>query len=274
MVAGDEALRANAYQESLAHYERARDAARRMIEALDSIDPKSLLRLYRNRGRALELVENFQAAQENYQEMLQVAAEMDDRKLELAALLAQCTLHGTHTPVFNPQLGKELGQPALELARELNDREAEAAALGGLMFAALYGGEENQITLAYGEASMSLARELGLKEQVGSLLIHLCWPYLAQKQLGSALEASREAETIWRELGNLPKLVETYEVRQYLYQLADEPEQQLAASSELLRLSRSIGNRMSEGNALAMMSDVYRLQGHFGETFTAYREAE
>ncbi len=113
VVAGDEALRANAYQESLAHYERARDAARRMIEASDSIDPKSLLRLYRNRGRALELVENFQAAQENYQEMLQVAAEMDDRKLELAALLAQCTLHGTHTPVFNPQLGQGTGASCL-----------------------------------------------------------------------------------------------------------------------------------------------------------------
>ena len=251
----------------------ALDAARRMIEAAASVDPKSLRRLYQNRGRALELAEDHPAAQENYQEMLHLAAEREDQTLELGALIAQCDIQARHTPVFNPPVAREFGQAALELARELNDQAAEAAALGGLMFAALYGGEENRNTLAYGEASLSLARKLGLKEQMGSVLVHLCWPYVAQKQLGAALEANREAEAVWRELGNLPKLAETYEMRQFLYLLANELEEQLATSSELHRLGRSTGNLMSQGNALAMMGDVHRLQGRFGEALTAIRAA-
>ena len=95
------------------------------------------------------------------------------------------------------------------------------------MFAALYGGEEDQISLAYGEASLGLARELGLKEQMGTVLVHLWMPYIAQKQLGAAFDANYEAEAVWRELGNLPKLVETYEMRQFLHLIAAEHEDQL-----------------------------------------------
>lgn len=70
----------------------ALDAAWRMIEAAASVDPKSLRRLYQNRGRALELAEDHPAAQENYQEMIHLAAEREDQTLELAALLAQCDM--------------------------------------------------------------------------------------------------------------------------------------------------------------------------------------
>jgi tetratricopeptide (TPR) repeat protein len=185
----------------------------------------------------------------------------------------QCDIHARHTPLFNPPAARELGQAALDLARELDDQASEAAALGGLMSAALYGGEENRITLAYGEASLSLARELGLKEQMGSVLIHLWMPYIGQKQLGAAFDANHKAEAVWRDLGNLPKLVETYEMRQFLYLIANEPEEQFAASSELHRLSRLTGNLMDQGNALGMMSDVHRLQGRFGEAFTAIQAA-
>jgi len=273
LIAGDDALRANAFQESLAHYDRVREIAQRMSEKDALVDAQSLRQLYQNRGRALELAEDYPAAQENYQEMLCLAAEREDQTLELAALIAQCDIHARHTPVFNPPVAREFGQAALELARELNDKEAEAAALGGLMLAALYGGEDNQITLAYGETSLSLARELGLKEQMGSVLIHLWMPYVAQKQLGAAFDANREAEAIWRELGNLPKLAGTYEMRQFLYMLADDPEEQLAASSELHRLGRSTDNHFSQANALFQISNVHRLQGRFAEALSDIREA-
>lgn len=273
LIAGDEALRTNAFQESLDHYDRAMGIVQRVGEGAAAIEPQSIRRLYQNRGRALELTENYSAAQENYQEMLELAAERKDQGLELAALLAQCTIHAMHTSVFNPSLARDQGEAALDLARELNDQGAEAAALGGLMFATMYGGEDNQITLSYGEASLSLSRELGLKEQLGSVLIHLCWPYIAQKQLGAAMETNLEAEAVWRKLGNLPKLVETYEVRQFLYSFADELVKQLATSSELLHLSRSTGNQQSQGNALAMMGGVHRLQGRFAEALAKTREA-
>jgi predicted ATPase len=216
LIAGDEALKANAFQESLAHYNRARDAARRMSEQAAAVDDQSLRQLFQNRGRALELIEDYPAAQANYEEMIALAAARKDPGLELAALIALCDIHARHTPLFNPPAARELGQAALNLARSLNDRAAEAAALGGLMFAALYGGEEARMMLIYGEASLSLAQELGLKEQMGSVLVHMWMPYIAQKQLGAAFDSNREAEALWRELGNVPKLVETYDMLKFL----------------------------------------------------------
>jgi tetratricopeptide (TPR) repeat protein len=62
-------------------------------------------------------------------------------------------------------------------------------------------------------------------------------------------------------------------MRQFLYMLADEPDEQLATSSELLRLGRSTDNHWSQGNALAMINDVHRLQGRFTEGLTAIRAA-
>ena len=268
LAAGDEALSTWAFDDCLAHYDRAQEIARRMHAASAVIDPPALQRLYRNRGRAMELVEDYPAAQANYQEMLELAAERDDQSLELAALIAQCDIHSRYTPLFNAPLAKELGQAALDLARSLNDRAAEATALGGLMFAAVYGGEENRITLAYGEASLAIARELGLKEQMGSVLIHLSWPYTALKKLGAAFDANREAEAVWRELGNLPKLVETYDIRQFLTILGGEQKEVLAVASELLRLSRSIGNLIYQINALMVMGRVHGLQGRFGESLS------
>jgi hypothetical protein len=273
LIAGDDALRANAFQESLAHYDRAREIAQRISEENTVIDAQSLRQLYQNRGRALELAEDYPATQANYEEMIELAAERNDQSLELVALIALCDIHARHTPLFNPPTAKKMGQAALDLARNLNDRKAEAAALGGLMFAALYGGEENRNALAYGEASLSLARELGLQEQKGAVLVHLCWPYIAQKQLGAALDANREAEAVWRELGNLPKLVETYDMRQFLHLIAAEHEQQLATSSELHRLSLMTGNQLFQGNALTMMSDAHRLHGRFAEALIAINAA-
>jgi predicted ATPase len=265
LIAGDEALRANAFQESLAHYDRARDATRRLGEQDAVIDDVCLRQLFKNRGRVLELIEDYPAAQANYQEALELAARRNDQRLELAALIAQCDIHARHTPLFNPPAAKESGQAALNLARSLTDRAAEAAASGGLMFAALYGGEDNRVTLAYGEASLSLARELGLKEQMGSVLVHLWMPYVAQKQLEAAFDSCREAEAVWRELGNVPKLVETHDMLKFLQMLSGDNAAVLAAASETVSLSTSIGNKFYEANARMTLSLIHHQQGRFGE---------
>ena len=273
LAAGDEALRANAFQESLAHYDQAHEIARRIGEDDAVIAAQFLRHLYQNRGHALELIENYPAAQANYLEALDLATRRNDQRLELSTLIAQCDIHARHTPLFNPAVAKEFGKTALELARSLNDRAAEAAAYGGLMFAALYGGEDNQVTLAYGEASLSLARELGMKEQMGSVLVHLWMPYIAQKQLGAAFDSNREAETVWRELGNLPKLIETYDMQKFLYMLSDDKKVVLAAASEAIRLCKSIGNKFFQANARMMIGEIYRQQGRFGEALREIKAA-
>ncbi|UCG24791.1 MAG: hypothetical protein JSW55_01990, partial [Chloroflexota bacterium] len=263
LAAGDEALASWAFEESLAHYDQARDVAGRMVEAGETVDPHSLRRLYQNRGRALELIEDYQAAQVNYDEMLSVAAERQDQALELAALIAQCIIHARHNPVFNPQRARQEGQAALDLARELDDRPAEARALWGLMLVGIYGGGSSQQTSEFGGRSLALARELGQKEQMGYVLVNLCWPYIAQKQLEAAFETNDEAEAIWRELGNQPMLLEVYEMRQWILTMTGDYHGLMAAARETLRLSLLTGNQGFQGNALRFVGLVHLFQGRF-----------
>ncbi len=265
LAAGDEALAAWAFEDSLAHYDQAREIAQRMEMTAAIIAPQSVRRLYQNRGRALELTEDYPAALENYEEMREVAASRLDQAMRLAGLSAQCIIQATHTPVYNPIKARELGLAALELSRALEDRAAEARALWGMMLVELYGGGDSRTTLAYGQQSLSLARELGLKEQMGYVLVNLCWPYMAQKQFEAALEANSEARDIWHELGNLPMLLETYDMRQYILFIAGDLRGALAAAGEALRLSRLTGNQVYQGNSLRLMGDIHRLQGRFGE---------
>jgi DNA-binding SARP family transcriptional activator/tetratricopeptide (TPR) repeat protein len=274
LAAGDEALRACAMDECLAHYDRAREAARRMLDAGTAIDSQSLLGLYRNRGRALEVAEDYPAAMENYQEMLELGTAREDRALEAAALTAMCVIHTSLTPFFNIERAKEFGQAALELSRRLEDREAEAGALWGMMQAEIHSSNaDGQRVMAYGEQSLSITRQLGLKELQGNVLINLCWPYFAQKQVKAARQANLEALDIWRALGNIPRLLDTYGTQEWILNGVGDNEGGLAAASEALRLGRSIGNRSAQNMALFFTVAIQAIQGQFGQALANLKVA-
>jgi DNA-binding SARP family transcriptional activator/tetratricopeptide (TPR) repeat protein len=266
LAAGDEAFRSYAMRECLAHYDKAREAARRMLDAGTAIDSQSLLGLYQNRGRALEVAEDYPAGMENYQEMLELGSAREDRALEVAALTAMCIIYAGVTPFFNTERARELGRAALELSRTLEDRAAEAGALWGMMLVELYSSNaDSQRVMEYGEQSLAIARQLGLKEQVGNVLINLCWPYIAQKQLEVARQANLEAQDIWRALGNTPNLLETYDMQEFILSIASDHEGVLATASEALRLSRSVGNRSIQRRALIFTGDIRKIRGQFGQ---------
>lgn len=273
LAAGDEALASWAFEESLVHYDRAREVAQRMGRKAAATTPQSLQQLYQNRGRALELIEAYQAAQANYEEMVSLAAERHDQALELAALTAQCIIHARHNPVFNPSRAQKEGQAALALARTVDDRAAEARALWGMMLVGIYGGGSVREIMTFGQRSLALARELGLKEQMGYVLVNLCWPYMAQKQVGAALEANDEALAVWQALGNPPRLLEAYEMRQWLLFIPGDLRGMMAAARETLRLSRLTANQGFEGNALRFMAHVHVRQGRFAQALACAKEA-
>jgi tetratricopeptide (TPR) repeat protein len=86
-----------------------------------------------------------------------------------------------------------------------------------------------------------------------------------QKQLKAARQAIQEAQDIWRALGNIPRLLETYDMQEFILFIAGDHEGVLGAASEALRLSRSIGNRSYQGNALRFSGEIQSIQGQFGQ---------
>lgn len=269
LAAGDEALGAVALEEGLAHYDRAREAARMMGLGTTAVAPEHLLRLYQNRGRILELGQQDEAARANYQEMLQLAEARHDLSLKQAALTAQCIIHATHTSLFNPPQAKEMGQAALVLAQTLNDQAAQARALWCLMLAEFYGGGENQKILAYGQEALALAKKLGLKELATYVQTNLAWAYFNSDQIEAALTANNETRAVWQALGNLPMVADSYTMKLYMCRNIGKYDELLAVAPEALRLSQSINNELHEAMAWLNMSEAQCRQGRIGQALAS-----
>jgi DNA-binding SARP family transcriptional activator/tetratricopeptide (TPR) repeat protein len=273
VAAGSEAFAAYAVQEALAHFDKAREVARRMDGRGEPVDMEALGRLYRHRGQALELIQDDGAAQANYEEMRATAEQHEDWSLELAALISLSNLHGTYTGVANLPKAKELAQEALAKAREMGDKAAEAGALCALTVAEFFSAGDNGQIMAYGQGTLALARELGLKELVGRTLNILCWPLVGEKQLEQAREVLSEAQAIWRELGNLPQLGEATRFMLIVHFIAGDHRRMLAEAPELDELGASTGGRLDRLNALMWQANVHVRQGRFGRALDYLEES-
>lgn len=80
--------------------------------------------------------------------------------------MERAKLHILPNPNRDLALGRVLATQALQVARRLNDRPSEAKILWNLMLSDLYGGGDIGESVANGERSLALARELGLREQM------------------------------------------------------------------------------------------------------------
>jgi DNA-binding SARP family transcriptional activator/tetratricopeptide (TPR) repeat protein len=265
VAAGSAAFSSYALQDALSHFDTAREVARRMQDSSEDVDIELLERLYKQRGQALELNQDDEAAQTNYEEMREEGARHQNKTLELSALVLQSHLHGHYTGVFNPLKSRELAQEALVLARELGDREAEAHALWGLQIAELYSAGDSKQVVAYGQQALALARDLGLKELTGLILNNLAWPFGAQKHLEEARAELSEAQSIWRELGNLQKLAEASRFMLIIHSMAGDHRSMLVDAPQLTELGAAIGSRLDEVESLLWLAAVHARQGRFGQ---------
>ena len=187
------------------------------------------------------------------------------KPLKLSALIFLSNLHSHPTGVYNPQKARESGRAALALAQELGDRAAQAHALWALQNAELYSAGDMGEIVAYGRDALALARELGLKELIAHALKNLCWPFGAQKQLKQARDELAEAQSIWRELGNLQKVAEASRLMLNFHHQAGDHRSILIDAPKLSELGASIGSRLDEVEGLAWLVITYIRQGRFSK---------
>jgi len=199
-LAGDSAFQVYAQNEAIAAYTHALEPGNET-----SIDLESLQHLYIRRGRAMELLGQFDQALRNYDEMQAAARNRQDRRMELDAMLAASTLYSTPTAVMDPEKGRALSEDALKLAEELGDQSIESRVLWNLLLANMHGVRIEQ-AIDCGERSLSLARSLNLGEQIPQTLTDLGRAYNVAGRFEEAQARLTEAAGLWRELGNMPML--------------------------------------------------------------------
>ena len=265
VTAGSEAFASYALQDALFHFDTAREVAQRMQDQGENVDLDLLASLYKQRGKVRRVKQDDASAAANYKEMCTGGVKRQSKSMELSALIAQSNLHSHPTGVYNPMKGRESGRAALALAQELGDRAAQAHALWALQNAELYSAGDTGQIVAYGQKALALARELGLKELIAHALINLSWPFGAQKQLKQSREELVEAQSIWRELGNLQKLAEAYRFMLIINHQAGDHRNMLIDAQNLTELGASIDSHLDEVEALGWLAFTYIRQGRFSQ---------
>ena len=260
-LAGDAAMRFYANADAAGHYGEALQLALQQEGS-----GETLAHIYRNRGRAMELSGQFDEAMDNYAEMESLAQERGDRALELGALAARASVYATQSPKFDPPKAKADSDRALALARDLKDREAESRILWNLMMVNMHGLSNPRQAAAYGEESLAIARELGLREQAAYTLSDLGWAYGGVSKLDLGASMLDEAQELWKELGNLPMLSNNLSVASLFGFLRAEYNVPIVNSVEALEISRSIDNIWGQWSAASSPSFSYMELGEVGKS--------
>jgi tetratricopeptide (TPR) repeat protein len=254
-LAGDDAFRLFAIPEALEQYSRALTHAKLEPESADR-----LTHIYLRRGRCQELQSNYLSALQNYAEMGDLAEKWDDQAMQLAALKAQATAYAVPGPAQDAQMGEKLAKRAMTLARQLSDREAEAEILWIFMLLRIHSGL-NLEGIPFGEQSVALARELGMRLQLAHSLQDLGLAYLSAGYLDRADAALAEARPLWEKLQNLPMLVENQSQTVYLRVMTVDFDEAITISEEALRIAQSIENVWGQANARMFVGLVHLARG-------------
>jgi predicted ATPase len=267
ICAGDGALRVYAHNEAVAAYTRALELGRQT-----SPGAGSLTHLYLNRGRALELSNQYQAALDNYQEMTAASQKLSDQSMELAAKVAASTLYSTPTFVANASRGQELSEETLALARKLGDRATEAKVLWNLQLVNLLQNKASQ-AIEYGEQSLSIARELDLREQMAYVLSDLGWAYNVACQFDKSDERLEEGARILRELGNKPMLLNNLNTSLFGLFWAGNNGKVLKTAEEAIQLSTDVKDVWNRSSARNFEGLVWLEQGDIDKGLEALEDS-
>jgi transcriptional regulator with XRE-family HTH domain/tetratricopeptide (TPR) repeat protein len=251
VTAGDVAAAAYANTEAVAHYRGAMNIVRRIATAGTTV-----IHLYTQLGRVLELNSQFDEAFAIYGELNQLARIRGNRTMELSAVTAQSTLYITLTPLHDPGRGQVLLEEALLLARVVGDQAAEAKILGNLATLHLYAGRAAQ-GVAYGEQSLALARSLDLREQMAFTLNNLGLSYYSICHTQQSKATLHEAQALWRQLGNMPMLADSLSSACTVYLYSGEYEQAIAFSQEAFEISQAAGNLWGQAYSRTWVGYAY-----------------
>jgi predicted ATPase/class 3 adenylate cyclase len=263
LLAGDEAGRNYANAEAISYYDRALE-----IGGRDQLSGQQLIHLYLSRGRGLEHTGAHEKALEQYEELTRLAAERQDEGMRLSALVAIGTLRSVNTSsVYDPSQAQLVADQGLVLARSQDDKAAEAKIYWHLMHLEEHLGEagDSQRAVEYGEASLALARELNLREQIALTLNSLWMSYTGMQQISKATAAVAEAQRLFQETGNLPMLADAYNGSAGLLHALGQYQASLAQARYASQIAVSIGNVWNQVYAANILGVVYLEQGEIGQ---------
>ena len=271
--AGNYAARLYANTEAIAQYDRAIEIAKRILATdAQKIPSAKISELYLKRGRAFELNGKPIHALKSYEDMEAAARERNDPALELAALMARATLFATPTPVSNSSQAQLLLDRALALANKLGDRAAESKILWSLLLQRKFSGRASE-GVPFGERSLAIARELGLREQMAFTLNDLGlhgYAEIGHPQRG--LEAMKEARDLWQSLNNHPMLADTLSNMAVMHCTLGNYAEACEFGNQARQISETIGNLWGQSYSRFVRGEIELEYGEISNALTTMKD--
>ncbi|MFO7742350.1 MAG: tetratricopeptide repeat protein, partial [Anaerolineae bacterium] len=262
VLAAENAARAYANEEAVAHYTRAIELAERV-----SPDAISLVKLHRGCGLARETLGQFDQARADHKAILRIARAAGERSVEWRALIDLGKLWAS----------RDYGQTrvrfeqALELARRMDDPLALAGSLNwmGNWHA---NAEDSPTAVAHHQEALEIVEALGNHRAVTRTLDLLGLAYLLGGDLRASAPHYDRAIALCRELDDRPRLVTGLIARgaivSELIMLASvpvaEPPDALRDLEEAIRIAREIDSASDESWAHWALGLLHTLHGRLG----------
>jgi tetratricopeptide (TPR) repeat protein len=251
MLAGEAAAAAYANMEAAAHFRRALEIAEQA--GASSAD---LIQLHTRLGRVYELGGNYDAALAAYAQLEVKGDQRGDQAMVLAAITLQAVVRALPSAGIDPVQADRLTTRALALARKLGDRVTEARALWARMLYEMLVAQSAE-AVASGEAALSIARELGLREQYALILVDIGRAYAAAGLLQQSLTALDEARELWGALGNQPMLAESLNDGAATHYYLGDSEGALSLLDEANAVSTAVGNAWGQAYSLMLRCFIF-----------------
>lgn len=268
-MAGDVAFRLYAKAEAAAHYRRALDLAL----AAGRSDPASIERLFTCLGRTLELMARYGEALTLYEEMEAWATANGKPEALLAALLGRATIRSTANAFNDPREAAALLERAKALSAETGDRATEARILWNLMLLTSLNKGIIAEQRSYVDEALRAARAAGSREQEAYILFDSWYHYGGAGAWRTGERHLLEVLGLWRELGNMPLLAETYARLKYTAWFLGEYDRALGYSAEGYRLAGLSHNLEAQAIALSGEGMIHVDRGDLGRGLAVMEEA-
>ncbi|NJN54736.1 MAG: hypothetical protein HC804_08270 [Anaerolineae bacterium] len=263
--AGDAAAKVYANDEAVEHYGRSLTLAQQT-----PIDSGTLVHLCTALGRVLEIQSLYHEALAHYQTMSQLAEQLDDKALTLAALMGRTTLHVTATPVHDLNWGESLAQQAIALAQELGDEPIQTKLLWNMINFYQFSNRLDQ-AIATGERALVLVQKQPAMETEAYIRNDLAMCYNRLGRLQDSLHMAEQAGVLWRQLDNLPMLIDSLAQASIAHYYRGDYAQSIAVSDEGFQLGQAIGNPQAQAYVRVTAGLAYWKTGVIRDVLAGYR---
>ena len=262
--AGDEAMRLYAVEGALRHYEAARTLFR---DKKVDVESEMCQHLYARLGKAYELEHHHREALNIYEEMQLLASERGSREMELAAIVARCTILPWHYDTQDIELAIVLAQQALPLAQELGNLKAQVDIEISLAETHKFGDGQIEASMRHFHAAEKLARKAGLHEQLGFATLELGVAFLWSGELEQAEQFLLESVAIFRTLNQQHRVLSGLHNLAILHMESGRTEEALDLLQQAYQANKVLGSSTSVYALATTQNIIHILRGEYDQAF-------